>query len=130
MDEDGFEAHYDVVLSGTGLVQSILSAALSKSGKKVLHLDKNDYYGGDYHATHTLSQFLALCDKRKEGIRHDSGSATEVGEEEKEGTGETKEKKTESEESNELDESECLADICAAFEKRGEYHSYHQVLAQ
>ncbi|KAK4695870.1 hypothetical protein P7C71_g1955, partial [Lecanoromycetidae sp. Uapishka_2] len=37
---------WDVVLSGTGLPQSLLALALSRSGKKILHIDKNDYYGG------------------------------------------------------------------------------------
>ncbi|KAI4092833.1 MAG: hypothetical protein LQ344_003198 [Seirophora lacunosa] len=37
---------WDVLLSGTGLPQSLLALALSRSGKKVLHIDYNDYYGG------------------------------------------------------------------------------------
>jgi len=42
MDEE-----YDVVVLGTGLKECILSGLLSVSGKKVLHLDRNNYYGGD-----------------------------------------------------------------------------------
>ncbi|KAI9737939.1 MAG: Rab proteins geranylgeranyltransferase component A [Cirrosporium novae-zelandiae] len=42
---DGTE--WDVVISGTGLRQSLLALALSRSGQKVLHVDKNDYYGGN-----------------------------------------------------------------------------------
>ncbi|KAK4947214.1 Rab proteins geranylgeranyltransferase component A [Elasticomyces elasticus] len=38
---------WDVVISGTGLPQSLLALSLSRSGKKVLHVDRNDYYGGD-----------------------------------------------------------------------------------
>ncbi|MCJ1475542.1 Rab proteins geranylgeranyltransferase component A [Lambiella insularis] len=37
---------WDVVISGTGLPQSLLALALSRSGKKVLHVDRNDFYGG------------------------------------------------------------------------------------
>ncbi|KAG5929209.1 hypothetical protein E4U42_006810 [Claviceps africana] len=37
---------WDVVISGTGLQQSLLALALSRSDKKVLHVDANDYYGG------------------------------------------------------------------------------------
>ncbi|KAL9115633.1 MAG: hypothetical protein Q9227_000001 [Pyrenula ochraceoflavens] len=37
---------WDVVISGTGIPQSLLALALSRSGRKVLHVDKNDYYGG------------------------------------------------------------------------------------
>ncbi len=32
---------------GTGHKESILSGLLSAKGKKVLHLDRNSYYGGD-----------------------------------------------------------------------------------
>ncbi|TFY70929.1 hypothetical protein EVG20_g2074 [Dentipellis fragilis] len=42
MDEE-----YDVVVLGTGLTECILSGLLSVEGKKVLHMDRNDYYGGD-----------------------------------------------------------------------------------
>ncbi|RAL10988.1 putative Rab geranylgeranyl transferase escort protein [Aspergillus homomorphus CBS 101889] len=37
---------WDVTISGTGLAQSLLALALSRSGKNVLHVDKNPYYGG------------------------------------------------------------------------------------
>ncbi|KUL91651.1 hypothetical protein ZTR_01251 [Talaromyces verruculosus] len=40
------ETPWDVTISGTGLAQSLLALALSRSGKKVLHVDKNTYYGG------------------------------------------------------------------------------------
>lgn len=42
MDEE-----YDVIVCGTGLKECILSGLLSVSGKKVLHLDRNPYYGGE-----------------------------------------------------------------------------------
>ncbi|KAI5369367.1 Putative GDP dissociation inhibitor, FAD/NAD(P)-binding domain superfamily [Septoria linicola] len=38
---------WDVVIEGTGLPQSLLALALSRSGKKILHVDRNDYYGGN-----------------------------------------------------------------------------------
>ncbi|KFA64750.1 hypothetical protein S40285_01380 [Stachybotrys chlorohalonatus IBT 40285] len=40
------DTKWDVVISGTGLQQSLLALALSRSGKNILHLDPNDYYGG------------------------------------------------------------------------------------
>ncbi|KAL4874834.1 GDP dissociation inhibitor-domain-containing protein [Aspergillus karnatakaensis] len=40
------ETQWDVTISGTGIAQSLLALALSRSGKKVLHVDKNPYYGG------------------------------------------------------------------------------------
>ncbi|CAK9169183.1 unnamed protein product [Ilex paraguariensis] len=42
MDEE-----YDVVVLGTGLKECILSGLLSVDGLKVLHMDRNDYYGGE-----------------------------------------------------------------------------------
>jgi Rab GDP dissociation inhibitor len=41
MDEE-----YDAVVLGTGLKECILSGLLSVEGYKVLHMDRNDYYGG------------------------------------------------------------------------------------
>lgn len=42
MDED-----YDAIICGTGLKECILSGMLAQKGKKVLHLDRNSYYGGE-----------------------------------------------------------------------------------
>jgi Rab GDP dissociation inhibitor len=42
MDEE-----YDAIVCGTGLKECILSGLLSVSGKKVLHVDRNNYYGGE-----------------------------------------------------------------------------------
>jgi len=42
MDEE-----YDVIVLGTGLTECILSGLLSVDGKKVLHMDRNEYYGGE-----------------------------------------------------------------------------------
>lgn len=38
---------YDVLVLGTGLTECILSGVLSVKGKKVLHIDRNDHYGGE-----------------------------------------------------------------------------------
>lgn len=42
MDEE-----YDAIVIGTGLTECIISGMLSVSGKKVLHMDRNKYYGGE-----------------------------------------------------------------------------------
>ncbi|GFY90789.1 GDP dissociation inhibitor family protein [Actinidia rufa] len=47
MDEE-----YDVVVLGTGLKECILSGLLSVDGLKVLHMDRNDYYGGESTSLH------------------------------------------------------------------------------
>ncbi|KAI1741856.1 rab protein geranylgeranyltransferase component A [Xylaria scruposa] len=39
------EETWDVVICGTGLSQSLLALALSRSNKRIIHLDKNDFYG-------------------------------------------------------------------------------------
>ncbi|KAG0042636.1 Rab GDP dissociation inhibitor alpha, partial [Gryganskiella cystojenkinii] len=49
------DEQYDVVVLGTGLTECILSGLLSIEGKKVLHMDRNDYYGGE-SASLTLTQ--------------------------------------------------------------------------
>ncbi|KAI3651790.1 hypothetical protein MP228_003093 [Amoeboaphelidium protococcarum] len=50
MDEE-----YDVVVLGTGLTECILSGLLSIEKKKVLHMDRNNYYGAEC-ASLNLSQ--------------------------------------------------------------------------
>jgi Rab GDP dissociation inhibitor len=66
MDEE-----YDVIVLGTGLTECILSGLLSVEGKKVLHMDRNDYYGGD-SASLNLTQLY-----RK--FRQDQTPPTELG---------------------------------------------------
>lgn len=41
------QTHFEVVLVGTSLTNSILGAALQRSGLSVLTLDANSYYGSD-----------------------------------------------------------------------------------
>lgn len=57
---------YDVVICGTDLIQSILSSALSRAGKKVLHCDGNEWYGGldaVLHVGSTLESFIEECQR-------------------------------------------------------------------
>ncbi|MQL72255.1 hypothetical protein Taro_004573 [Colocasia esculenta] len=53
MDEE-----YDVIVLGTGLKECILSGLLSVGGLKVLHMDRNDHYGGESSSLN-LVQVLA-----------------------------------------------------------------------
>jgi len=39
--------HYDVIVMGTGLKECILSGLMSVERKKVLHIDRNDFYGAE-----------------------------------------------------------------------------------
>ena len=55
---------YDVIIVGTGITESILAGAVSRVGRRVLHVDANDYYGADF-ATFSLEQAAAwACDNR------------------------------------------------------------------
>jgi RAB protein geranylgeranyltransferase component A len=51
------DPHYDFALLGTSLPLSILSAALSKAGYSVLHIDESDHYGGPWSSL-TLLELL------------------------------------------------------------------------
>ncbi|CAD6207122.1 GSCOCG00010123001-RA-CDS [Cotesia congregata] len=54
MDEE-----YDAIVLGTGLKECILSGMLSVSGKKVLHVDRNKYYGGESASITPLEDFFS-----------------------------------------------------------------------
>lgn len=41
------DGEYDAIVMGTGLKECILSGLLATAGMKVLHVDRNAYYGGD-----------------------------------------------------------------------------------
>ncbi|ORY24379.1 GDP dissociation inhibitor-domain-containing protein [Naematelia encephala] len=51
---------YDVVVIGTGLAESIAAASLAKTGRSVLHLDPNEYYGSS-QASLTLDELSSLA---------------------------------------------------------------------
>lgn len=53
MDEE-----YDVIVLGTGLTECVLSGLLSVEGKKVLHIDRQNFYGGE-SASLNLSQLYS-----------------------------------------------------------------------
>lgn len=60
----------DIVILGTGLVESILAAALSWQGVEVLHVDNKNYYG-DSTSTLTIEQLKKWCLEVNEGkIKH------------------------------------------------------------
>jgi len=48
---------YDVVVLGTGLTECIISGVLSVQGKKVLHMDRNDHYGGEAASVNLEAMF-------------------------------------------------------------------------
>eukprot|EP00915_Cephaloidophora_sp_WS-2016_P007823 GHVH01010823.1.p1 GENE.GHVH01010823.1~~GHVH01010823.1.p1 ORF type:complete len:487 (-),score=62.04 GHVH01010823.1:35-1417(-) len=62
---------YDVVVLGTGLKECILSGILSSEGKKVLHVDRNGYYGGESASLNLTNLF--------EKFRNTSDTPTALG---------------------------------------------------
>ncbi|GFU28549.1 rab proteins geranylgeranyltransferase component A 2 [Nephila pilipes] len=48
---------FDVIVVGTGLPECIVAAAAARVGKKVLHMDRNGYYGGDW-ASFSYDKFM------------------------------------------------------------------------
>merc|ERR1712071_500185 len=55
MDEE-----YDAIVLGTGLKECIVSGMLSVSGKKVLHMDRNKYYGGESASITPLEELFKI----------------------------------------------------------------------
>lgn len=51
------EEKYDVIACGTGFKECLLSGLLSVAGKKVLHVDRNNFYGGEC-ASLNITQFM------------------------------------------------------------------------
>ncbi|CAF2592267.1 unnamed protein product [Rotaria sp. Silwood2] len=45
---EGLPNEYDIIVVGTGIVESILAAACARIGKTVLHIDTNEYYGSEW----------------------------------------------------------------------------------
>eukprot|EP01033_Poteriospumella_lacustris_P018708 gene18708-13476_t len=44
------ENEFDLIILGTSLIESIVACAAARNGKRVLHVDHRDHYGGSYAA--------------------------------------------------------------------------------
>jgi RAB protein geranylgeranyltransferase component A len=62
------DENYDLVIEGTGLPESILAAASSWAGKRVLHVDKNTFYGSHWAALSLDQIDTWVQDKLNTGI--------------------------------------------------------------
>lgn len=51
------DENYDVIVLGTGLTECVLSGILSVEGKKVLHIDRQDFYGGESASLNLLQLY-------------------------------------------------------------------------
>ncbi|XP_003765679.2 rab proteins geranylgeranyltransferase component A 2-like [Sarcophilus harrisii] len=62
---DKLPSEFDVIVIGTGLPESIVAAACSRSGQSVLHVDSRSYYGGNW-AGFNFSELLSWIKKYQE----------------------------------------------------------------
>ncbi|MBN3301677.1 GDIA inhibitor, partial [Amia calva] len=53
------EEEYEVIVLGTGLKECVLSGIMSVNGRKVLHIDRNPYYGGESASISPLEQLYS-----------------------------------------------------------------------
>jgi len=61
------DSEYDAIVLGTGLKECILSGLLSVDGLKVLHMDRNPYYGADSASLNLQQLFEKFKDNAKPG---------------------------------------------------------------
>lgn len=59
-----FAEEWDAVVLGTGMKECLLSGLLSVAGKKVLHLDRNGYYGGASASLDIHQVFAKFADEK------------------------------------------------------------------
>nr|CAI5857110.1 unnamed protein product [Callosobruchus analis] len=64
---DQLPTDFDVIIVGTGVVESILSAAASRIGKRVLHIDRSYCYGGQW-ASFSLE---GMCKLQEEHLKRE-----------------------------------------------------------
>ncbi|XP_034341387.1 rab proteins geranylgeranyltransferase component A 1 isoform X2 [Arvicanthis niloticus] len=62
---DNLPSDFDVIVIGTGLPESIIAAACSRSGQRVLHVDSRSYYGGNW-ASFSFSGLLSWLKEYQE----------------------------------------------------------------
>ncbi|XP_054977758.1 rab proteins geranylgeranyltransferase component A 1 [Sorex araneus] len=68
---DNLPSEFDVIVIGTGLPESIVAAACSRSGQRVLHVDSRSYYGGNW-ASFSFSGLLSWLKEYQEN--NDTGN--------------------------------------------------------
>ena len=64
MEDDPFSKEFDLLVCGTGIVESIVASSAALAGKRVLHIDGNEFYG-DCDATLPLPQLHSLLSPLK-----------------------------------------------------------------
>ncbi|XP_067279326.1 rab proteins geranylgeranyltransferase component A 1 isoform X2 [Pseudorasbora parva] len=64
MAAEDLPSQFDVVILGTGLTESVIAAACSRVGQSVLHLDRRNYYAGNW-ASFTFNGLLSWIEEYK-----------------------------------------------------------------
>ncbi|XP_046723538.1 rab proteins geranylgeranyltransferase component A 1 isoform X3 [Silurus meridionalis] len=64
MAADNLPSEFDVIILGTGLTESVIAAACSRVGQRVLHLDRRSYYAGNW-ASFTFNSLLLWIEEYK-----------------------------------------------------------------
>ena len=75
---DPLDEVFDAIVVGTGLTEALLAAALARIGKRVLHLDANQYYG-DRWAAFTLDSFCEWAEGLDGGGEGEGAKAGDAG---------------------------------------------------
>ncbi|XP_061607454.1 rab proteins geranylgeranyltransferase component A 1 [Phyllopteryx taeniolatus] len=65
MAAEDLPSEFDVVIVGTGLTESVVAAACSRAGQKVLHLDTRSYYASKW-ASFTFNALLTWIKEHQE----------------------------------------------------------------
>lgn len=72
-----FDDHYDVILTGTDLVSALISAAMSRIGKKILHLDSQKHYAKEWRSMKIFDLLLWKLSNRTEIEMNDQITSNE-----------------------------------------------------
>eukprot|EP00118_Oscarella_pearsei_P018632 m.191844 g.191844 ORF g.191844 m.191844 type:complete len:101 (+) comp39453_c0_seq53:231-533(+) len=75
---DDLPNEYDAIILGTGLVEAVVAAALARSGQKVLHIDSNGFYGGNW-ATFNWKEFEEWIDNGRRSTEEEKREDKEKG---------------------------------------------------
>ncbi|KAK2726092.1 rab proteins geranylgeranyltransferase component A 1-like [Artemia franciscana] len=67
----------EITIIGTGLVESIIAGAFQRIDKLTLHLDANDYYGGEW-SSHTLDGLEKWAEAQKESKTTESAAPANI----------------------------------------------------
>ncbi|KAE8584566.1 hypothetical protein XENTR_v10021017 [Xenopus tropicalis] len=71
---DDLPTEFDVVILGTGLPESIIAAACTRIGQRVLHIDARNYYGGNW-ASFTFSGLQTWIENCKQELNTELAAA-------------------------------------------------------